>query len=114
MSQSLRRKATRRMYKKLKKEGRLIKPTKQGTQPLPPLTALMPRYKPKIVKALTRVIDFEMKKPGEFGKWLEDLHIEHFRAGFQERIEKDKERDSEQETRVEDCKEQTAAETEVD
>ena len=93
MSQSARRKASRKMYKKLKHEGRLIKPSLKSTVPLPQLTALSTlRNTPKVKKALSRVVEFEMNKPGEFAKWLEDLHIEHFRAGFQERIDREKER----------------------
>lgn len=87
MSQSVRRKAKRRMYKKLKKEGRLIKPQTKSTIPLKQLTSLATLHgTPKVKKAIARVVEFEMKRPGEFSKWLEDLHIEHFRAGFQERI----------------------------
>ncbi len=37
---------------------------------------------PKIKRALSRVIEYECRRPGEFKKWLEDLHIEHYRAGF--------------------------------
>lgn len=34
----------------------------------------------KIKKALSRVIEYELKRPGEFGRWLADLHIEHWVA----------------------------------
>jgi hypothetical protein len=113
MSQSARRKASRRMYKRLKKEGKLIKPATRSTVPLPQLTALSTlRNTPKIKKALARVTEFEMTKPGEFAKWLEDLHIEHFRAGFQDRLEDIARRRNEQE-KSSDPEKQTAAENQV-
>jgi hypothetical protein len=131
MSQSQIRKAKRRLYKKLKRERRLMKPTKRASillntlKPLPPPIARKPNYK----TALSRVVDFEVRKPGEFGKWLEDLHIEHFKAGFQERIEKEKSRNEKlaieareykiqerthgQEERSKDSEEQASAGTEA-
>jgi hypothetical protein len=102
------------MYKKLKREGRLIKPAKTSLVPLPQLTSLSTlRNTPKIKKALARVCEFETNKPGEFAKWLEDLHIEHFRAGFQERLEEIARRKNEQEKGTEDSKEQAAAQGEA-
>jgi len=113
MSQSARRKASRKMYKKLKREGRLIKPATRSTVPLPQLTSLSTlRNTPKVKRALSRVVEFEMVKPGEFSKWLEDLHIEHFRAGFQERLEEIARRQNEQE-KSSDPEKQAAAENEV-
>jgi hypothetical protein len=40
---------------------------------------------PRIKRALSSVIAYELRRPGEFTKWLEDLHIEHWRAGFADR-----------------------------
>jgi hypothetical protein len=37
---------------------------------------------PRFKRALSRVIEYECHYPGQFAKWLEDLHIEHWRAGF--------------------------------
>jgi hypothetical protein len=107
VSQSNVRKAKRKMYKRLKREGRLIKPATKSLIPLPQLTALSTlRNTPKIKKALARVCEFETNKPGEFAKWLEDLHIEHFRAGFQDRLEDIARRKNEQEQADKDSKEQ--------
>jgi hypothetical protein len=100
------------MYKKLKREGKLIKPCKSAMVPLPQLTALSTlRNTPKVKRALSRVVEFEMRKPGEFGRWLEDLHIEHFRAGIQERLDRESHHD--QETPVKDSEEQAVAESEA-
>lgn len=104
---STRRKATRRMYKRLKKNGQLMKPTKKATYTLPQLDKLQTSIrKPNHVRALSRVIEFETHKPGEFGKWLEDLHIEHFRAGIQERLNREKQ--NEQNQTDQNPKEQTS------
>jgi hypothetical protein len=103
---SSRRKGMKKMYKRLKKEGKLLKPTKQALKPLPSLAQLPPSLRrPNHVTALSRVIDFEIKKPGEFGAWLTDLHIEHYRANFQEKLE----RQREQEESSKNSQEQAAA-----
>jgi hypothetical protein len=114
MSQSVRRKAKRKMYKRLKREGRLIKPQTKSTVPLPQLTSLSTlRNTPKIKKALARVCEFETNKPGQFAKWLEDLHIEHFRAGFQERLDEIARRKNEQDKENQNSEKQTAAQSET-
>jgi hypothetical protein len=103
---SSRRKAKRAMYKRLKKENRLIKPVTKNTRLLPNTIPQFNLYAPKIKRALSRVIEFEVRKPGEFSKWLEDLHIEHYRARFQEKLDEQKERDK-------DSQKQTVTEAEI-
>lgn len=41
---------------------------------------MQPRSVPTFKRALSRVIEYECKKPGEFAWWLTCLHIEHWIA----------------------------------
>lgn len=92
---SKRRKALRLLYRKAK--GKLPKDLPKA----PMLDTISALRTPKVKRALSRVIEFESRRPGEFAKWIEDLHIEHFRAGIQDKLNEERRKNSEKQATAE-------------